>query len=152
MIGISASGATYNSSDPWDNVRITSSTTNFAQKECANLDGTLNSNKVINKFKKKLEEVREYSHSDIHKSGEAVVLNLKTKVWSFDIVPCFHTVVESIKGTFIVTKTGFCPIKVKLELFFKWGIEFEKEPYIVPIRDNSTEKYACLRIPSTKGR
>ena len=41
------------------------------------------------------------------------------------------------KGTFIVTKTGFYPIKVKLKLFFKWGIEFEKEPYVVPLRDNS---------------
>jgi type IV secretion system protein VirD4 len=31
------------------------------------------------------------------------------------------------KGTFIVTKTGFYPIKVKLKLFFKWGIQFEKQ-------------------------
>ena len=47
------------------------------------------------------------------------------------------------KGTFIVTKTGFYPIKVKLKLFFRWGIEFEKTPYEVPLRDNSTIKYAC---------
>ena len=47
------------------------------------------------------------------------------------------------KGTFIVTKIGFYPIKVKLKLFFKWGIEFEKTPYEVPLRDNSTIKYAC---------
>ncbi len=46
------------------------------------------------------------------------------------------------KGTFIVTKTGFNPIKVKLKLFFEWGITFEKEPYVVPLRDNSTIKYA----------
>jgi type IV secretion system protein VirD4 len=46
------------------------------------------------------------------------------------------------KGTFIVTKTGFYPIKVKLKLFFKWGIEFEKEPYVVPLRDNSRIQYA----------
>jgi len=47
------------------------------------------------------------------------------------------------KGTFIVTKTGFYPIKVKLKLFFQWGIEFEKKPYEVPLRDNSAIKYAC---------
>ena len=47
------------------------------------------------------------------------------------------------KGTFIVTKTGFYPIKVKLKLFFQWGIEFEKTPYEVPLRDNSAIKYAC---------
>ena len=46
------------------------------------------------------------------------------------------------KGTFIVTKTGFHPIKVKLKLFFEWGIEFEHEPYTVPVRDTSCIKYA----------
>ena len=95
MIGISANGATYNSSDPWDNVRITANIDDSAQKACINNDGTLNSTKVVNKFKKTLEGVREYTRSDIHRSGEAVVLNLKSKEWSFDIVPCFHTVVES---------------------------------------------------------
>ena len=46
------------------------------------------------------------------------------------------------KGTFIVTKTGFYPMKVKLKLFFKWGIQFEKQPYYVPLRDSSTIEYA----------
>jgi type IV secretion system protein VirD4 len=46
------------------------------------------------------------------------------------------------KGTFIVTKTGFNPIKVKLKLFFKWGIQFEDEPYVVPLRDNKDIHYA----------
>lgn len=46
------------------------------------------------------------------------------------------------KGTFIVTKTGFYPIKVKLKLFFKWGIRFEKEPFTVPMRDRATICYA----------
>lgn len=46
------------------------------------------------------------------------------------------------KGTFVVTKTGFYPMKVKLKLFFKWGIEFEKEPYVVPLRDSSMVTYS----------
>lgn len=46
------------------------------------------------------------------------------------------------KGTFVVTKTGFNPIKVKLKLFFKWGIQFEVEPYVVPLRDNKDIHYA----------
>ena len=46
------------------------------------------------------------------------------------------------KGTFAVTKTGFYPMKVKLKLYFKWGIEFEKEPYVVPLRDSSMVTYA----------
>ena len=46
------------------------------------------------------------------------------------------------KGTFVVTKTGFNPIKVKLKLFFKWGIQFEDKPFVVPLRDNTNIRYA----------
>ena len=46
------------------------------------------------------------------------------------------------KGTFIVTKTGFYPIKVKLKLFFEWGIEFEKDPYVVPLKESYQIKYS----------
>mgnify|MGYP001088763115 CR=1 FL=1 len=46
------------------------------------------------------------------------------------------------KGTVVVTKTGFNPIKVKLKLFFKWGIQFEDKPFVVPLRDNQNIKYA----------
>jgi hypothetical protein len=45
------------------------------------------------------------------------------------------------KGTFIVTKTGFRPIQVKLKLFFEWGITFEKIPYEIPIFDRSNIRY-----------
>ncbi|MCM1566682.1 MAG: nucleotidyltransferase [Dehalobacter sp. 4CP] len=95
MVGIAANGATYNSYDNWDNVRITASTTNQAQKDCTRDDKTLNSTQVVNKFKKQLENVREYSRSEVKRSGEAIVLNLRSKDWSFDIIPCFHTVTES---------------------------------------------------------
>lgn len=36
------------------------------------------------------------------------------------------------KGQFVVMKTGFHPMKVRLKLFFKWGIEFDEDnPYTV---------------------
>ena len=36
------------------------------------------------------------------------------------------------KGQFVVMKTGVHPMKVKLKLFFKWGIQFDEEhPYTV---------------------
>ena len=31
------------------------------------------------------------------------------------------------KGTFVVTKTGFYPMKVKLKLFLEWGIGFDEQ-------------------------
>ncbi len=45
------------------------------------------------------------------------------------------------KGQFIVMKTGVNPMKVKLKLFFKWGIEFG-EPYQVPDRGSRPVRYA----------
>ena len=33
-------------------------------------------------------------------------------------------------------------MKMKLKLFFEWGIQFEEEPCVVAIKDHSTIKYA----------
>ena len=45
------------------------------------------------------------------------------------------------KGTFVVMKTGFYPMKVKLKLFFEWGIKFE-EAYTVEENGNRQVIYA----------
>ena len=45
------------------------------------------------------------------------------------------------KGTFVVMKTGFYPMKVKLKLFFKWGIAFE-ESYEAIENGNRKVEYA----------
>ena len=96
MIGIAADNGKYYAEDPWNNIRIKASPTNFAQQECLNDDGvTLNSTKVLNLFKSKLENIRDYSRSEIHKNGEAVTLNLKTRAWAFDIVPWFRVFLQN---------------------------------------------------------
>ena len=47
------------------------------------------------------------------------------------------------KGQFIVMKTGAYPMRVKLKLFFKWGITFDAgKPYTVPERGNREVVYA----------
>ena len=48
------------------------------------------------------------------------------------------------KGQFIVMKTGVYPMKVKLQLFFKWVIRFE-EAYAVNERGNRMVKYASSK-------
>ena len=45
------------------------------------------------------------------------------------------------KVNFIVMKTGCYPMRVKLKLFFKWGIDFE-EPYRMTEQDNREVQYA----------
>lgn len=106
LIGISANGATYNSDDPWDDVHMMASPIDSVQRKCMRDDGTLNSTKVSNQFKEKLEGVREYFKSEIRRNGEAVVLNLISKDWSFDIVPCFRTVVESNGRSYYLIPNG----------------------------------------------
>ena len=50
------------------------------------------------------------------------------------------------KGQFVVMKTGFYPMKVKLKLFFKWGIHFDEEhPYTVSDQGNRMVKYASKK-------
>ena len=47
------------------------------------------------------------------------------------------------KGDFVIMKTGVHPMRVHLKLFFKWGIEFDKDnPYTVPDQGNREVKYA----------
>lgn len=47
------------------------------------------------------------------------------------------------KGQFVVMKTGAHPMKVKLKLYFKWGIEFdENNPYTVKNNGNRQIQYA----------
>ena len=45
------------------------------------------------------------------------------------------------KGQFIVMKTGFYPMKVKLQLYFDWGIQFD-EQYAVSENGNRKVAYA----------
>ena len=46
------------------------------------------------------------------------------------------------KGTFVVMKTGFHPMQVKLKLFFKWGIMFPDDFYTVADKGNRKVTYA----------
>ncbi len=50
------------------------------------------------------------------------------------------------KGQFVVMKTGFYPMRVKLKLFFKWGIAFdENNPYEIPDQGNRKVEYAAKK-------
>lgn len=50
------------------------------------------------------------------------------------------------KGQFVVMKTGFYPMKVKLKLFFKWGIQFDEEhPYTIVDQGNRKVEYAAKK-------
>ena len=91
--------------DNYNNVHIYVGN-NKAQKECANGDGTLNSTLVLNRFKRELEKLRDYSRSEVKRDHEAINLNLVSRDWAFDIVPCFHTVTESDGRAYYLIPNG----------------------------------------------
>lgn len=105
MIGISADGATYRDYT-WDNVVIYTNSSVRGQKDCMNLDGTLNSIRVLNAFKSKLKSLPDYSRSDIKYNQEAVVLNLKSRDWSYDIVPCYITAPDVYERSYYLIPDG----------------------------------------------
>jgi hypothetical protein len=93
MIGLHAQGASY-----WQSgvspITVTVTASSNLTALCNGNTYTLNSIKVINKFLRKCEDVPQYSKADLKRNGSAAVLNLNSYDWSFDIVPCFMTVVE----------------------------------------------------------
>lgn len=53
----------------------------------ADSDGYVNSTRILNKFKSGLQDVPNYQKAEIKRNGVAVILNLKSYSWVFDIVP-----------------------------------------------------------------
>ena len=50
------------------------------------------------------------------------------------------------KGHFVVMKTGVHPMRVKLKLFFKWGIQFDDDnPYTIEDHGNRVVQYASRK-------
>jgi len=94
MIGLHAQGASYFDSG-FGPITLTVASDSNLTAFCDDNSYNLNSIKVINKFIKKCEGVPQYSKAEVKRNGSAAVLNLKSYDWSFDIVPCFMTVVES---------------------------------------------------------
>lgn len=52
---------------------------------------TLNSRKLLNKFKASAKDIPYYANAELNRRQEAVALKLLTRDWVFDVVPCFLT-------------------------------------------------------------
>ncbi len=82
-------------------IHVTDSSTNLYQ--FTNSDNeTLNSIKILNKFKSSVESVYAYRSSEVNRRQEVVVLRLNNKDWSFDIAPCFITVTVNDKDFYLI--------------------------------------------------
>ena len=66
----------------------------------------LNSRKIINKFRKHLNEIPQYDDDAASRNEEAAVLELTSYPWNFDIVPGFFTSPEIDGRTYYIIPDG----------------------------------------------
>lgn len=108
MICLSANGTTYNEYSSYTNNIELNVPDSYATLKnlCHDNSNRLNSTKVINKFKKYINLVPQYSNAEVHKNMEALTLKLSSYEWNFDIVPCFFTTENSQGSTFYIIPDG----------------------------------------------
>lgn len=104
MLIFAADGATY--SDVLGQVKISIPE---EAKDLFNLlgtDGFLSSKKVANKIKNNISKVSQYRNAEIRSNQEAVILNLSSYHWSFDIIPAFITSEETDGRSYYLIPDG----------------------------------------------
>lgn len=107
MVGLSAEGSSYDNLVTNNIHEITVPQTAVKlRKLCNDGENTLNSIKVINKFKKLLSDIPQYEKAEIKRNQEAVTLKLTSYDWNFDIVPCFFTVEDNDGRTYYLIPDG----------------------------------------------
>lgn len=91
MICLSSEGSTANIYDV-NNIVINTKESAETLNSYLNDRGNLSSTRLANKLKDIVTSIPEYSRSDVRRDGEAVILNLTSYEWSFDLVIAFVTV------------------------------------------------------------
>lgn len=67
---------------------------------------TLNSTRILNRYAKALSTIPQYKGSPINRRGEAVVLQLNSYPWNFDIVPGFVTAADPYGRSYYLIPDG----------------------------------------------
>lgn len=101
---LTADGATY--LDHGSYVSITTAPGSRLAGFCFQDSDLLSSTRVLNKFKKHLDEVPQYRAADVTRNGEAVTLELTSYPWNFDIVPGFFTTKEANGRNYYIIPNG----------------------------------------------
>lgn len=91
MLTFSGEGTTYNAIEYGQNYLLYVPESAKILRKLCNVDGTLNSIKLINKIVSSLDDIEQYKSSEKHRRQEAATLNLRSYEWVFDIVPAFYT-------------------------------------------------------------
>lgn len=104
MLVFAADGATY--TDILGQIKISVPTEGTNLSRLLDEDGFLSSKRVANKIKNNISKVSQYRNSDLRANQEAVILNLSSYDWSFDIIPAFITNEESDRRSYYLIPDG----------------------------------------------
>ncbi|WP_225231403.1 SMODS domain-containing nucleotidyltransferase [Solibacillus faecavium] len=104
MLIFSADGTTYKHISETIKMTVPESAANLYKLRDEN--GYLSSRKIANKIKNNISKVAQYQKSEIRSSQEAVILNLVSYDWTFDIIPAFKTVEESDGRSYYLIPDG----------------------------------------------
>lgn len=87
MATLSSKGAVEYQSTSFSNHNVRITDLSSPLSPFADNSGYVNSTQILNKIKNYLSSVSSYSKAELKKNMQAVVLNLQSYAWSFDIVP-----------------------------------------------------------------
>jgi len=105
MFGLSAEGCTYTIYS--DRITLNSDDTPRRLNNFRHPDSqTISSVRILNHFKNKLQNIPQYEKADLKRNQEAVTLQLSTKTWNFDIVPCFITHADVLGRSYYLIPDG----------------------------------------------
>lgn len=105
MFGLSAEGCTYTIYNDKITLNLGEGATRLSNFK--HNDGeTISSIKILNNFKSNLKNIPQYKIADIKRNQEAVTLQLSSKAWNFDIVPCFKTKEDVFGKTYYLIPDG----------------------------------------------
>lgn len=92
MLGLKGDGASYNMINYGTKYTIhTNNESSNLYKYRNDVDGSINSIKIVNKLVSSLNNISHYEKAVIHRRQEAATLKLTSYEWNFDIVPAFYT-------------------------------------------------------------
>lgn len=105
MFGLSAEGCTYTTYS--DRITLDTNDTSRRLNNFRHSDSqTISSVRILNHYKNKLLNIPQYQKADLKRNQEAVTLQLTTKTWNFDIIPCFITHPDILGKTYYLIPDG----------------------------------------------
>ncbi|HHS9695325.1 TPA: SMODS domain-containing nucleotidyltransferase [Klebsiella michiganensis] len=105
MLGLSAESATHTIYSDHITLNSTGENTRLHQYRHTG-ENTICSVRILNAFKNRLQGVSQYAKAEIRRNQEAVTLNLSSKDWNFDIVPCFMSNADAFGKNYYLIPDG----------------------------------------------